>query len=132
MVDVTIRYECLSFLDAYRYHQITMNPDDKEKMAFITPRGTYCYNVVPFALKNVGATYQRTVKKMFGDKIGKTMEAYIDDMVVKCKFSLDHLHNLGRVFDVLLQYKLHLKRREMFVWGQFWQIPRLYGQSPRY
>lgn len=85
-----------------------MNPDDQEKTVFITPRGTYCYNVIPFGLKNAGATYQRTVNKMFGKKIGKTMKAYIDDMVVKSKLSSEHLDNLGHVFDVLLEYKLRL------------------------
>lgn len=101
--------ERLIFLDAYcGYHQIAMNPDDQEKTTFITPRGMYYYNVIPFGLKNAGATYQRIINKMFGNKIGKTMEAYIDDMVVKSKFGSEHLDNLGRVFDVLLQYKLRL------------------------
>lgn len=92
----SLGYERLSFLDAYRgYHQIAMHPDDQEKTAFITPQGTYCYKVVPFGLKNAGATYQRTVNKLFGNKIGKMMEAYIDDMVVKSKLSSEHLDNLG-------------------------------------
>jgi hypothetical protein len=60
-----------------------MNVADQEKTAFITPRGAYCYKVMPFDLKNAGATYQRTVTKMFGHIIGKTVEVYIDDMLIK-------------------------------------------------
>ena len=56
----------MSFLDAYRgYHQIHLYAADQEKTAFITPRGTYCYKVMPFGLKNAEATYQRLVTKMF-------------------------------------------------------------------
>jgi hypothetical protein len=60
-----------------------MNAPDQEKTAFITPRGAYCYKVMPFGLKNAGATYQRMVTKMFGHIIGKTVEVYIDDMLIK-------------------------------------------------
>jgi len=66
LVDATAGHARLSFMDAYRgYHQIAMEVADVEKTAFITPRGTYCYQVMPFGLKNAGATYQRMVSKMF-------------------------------------------------------------------
>ena len=82
----------MSFLDAYSgYHQIAMFSPDQENTAFITPRGLYCYKVIPFGLKNAGATYQRMVTKMFKEKLGVSMEAYIDDMVVKSKKKEDHL-----------------------------------------
>ena len=56
----------MSFLDTFqRYHQIAMNPTDQEKTTFITLRGIFCYKVVPFELKNVRATYQRMITKMF-------------------------------------------------------------------
>ena len=72
----------LSFLDAFSgYHQIPMHPPDTEKIAFITPRGLFCYNVMLFGLKNVKATYQRLVTKMFRPLLGKTVEVYIDDML---------------------------------------------------
>ncbi|CAL2264371.1 unnamed protein product [Prunus armeniaca] len=84
MVDDTAGYELLSFLDAYsEYNQIPMAIEDQEKMAFITERGLYCYTMMSFGLKNAGLTYQRLVNKMFKSHIGKTMEVYIDDMVVK-------------------------------------------------
>lgn len=79
-------------MEAYRgYHQIALVKDDHEKTAFIFPRGTYCYNVVPFRLKNARATFQRAITKMFLAKLGKTLEAYIDDMVYKSKLGVDHL-----------------------------------------
>ncbi|XP_028109132.1 uncharacterized protein LOC114307879 [Camellia sinensis] len=71
-------------------------PYHQEKTAFITPRGTYCYRVMLFGLKNAETTYQRMVTRMFKDQLGKTMEAYIDDMVVKSKFTTDHLTDLRK------------------------------------
>ena len=60
-----------------------MEPRDYEKTSFMTGQGTYCYQVMPFELKNAGATYQRLVNKMFHKQIGVCMEVYIDDMLVK-------------------------------------------------
>ena len=95
LIDATAGHDQMSFLDAYRgYHQIPLYAADQEKTAFITPRGTYCYKVMPFGLKNAGATYQRLVTKMFQAQLGKTVEVYIDDMVVKSKRSQDHLTDL--------------------------------------
>ncbi|GMP32862.1 hypothetical protein CsSME_00006426 [Camellia sinensis var. sinensis] len=109
LVDATSGHERMSFLDAYRgYHQIAMYPPDEEKTAFITPKGLYCYRVMPFGLKNAGATYQRLVTKMFKHLIGKTVEVYIDDMVVKTKESKGHLADLKEVFDILKRYRLRL------------------------
>ena len=84
LVDLASGHARLSFLNAFQgYHQIPMNDVDQDKTAFITPRGTYCYKMMPFGLKNAGATYERMVMKMFGHIIGKTVEVYIDDMLVK-------------------------------------------------
>ena len=91
IVDASARHGMLSFLDAFSgYHQIPMHSPDEEKKSFITPHGIYCYNVMPFSLKNDGATYQRLVTKMFHPLLGSTMEVYIDDMLVKSKQRLDH------------------------------------------
>ena len=76
----------MSFLDAFQwYHQIALAPEDQEKMTFISPDVNYHYTMMPFGLKNVGATYQWMMTRMFRDKIGRTVEVYIDDMVVKSK-----------------------------------------------
>ena len=85
-----------------------MAEDDMEKTAFITPKGTYYYKVMPFGLKNAGATYQRMVSRMFGQQIHDIMEVYIDDMVVKSRNAEDHLHHLAEVFEVLKKHKLRL------------------------
>ena len=91
IVDASAGHSMLSFLDAFSgYHQIPMHPPDAKKTSFITPHGLYCYNVMPFGLKNDGATYQRLVTKMFRPLLGSTMEVYIDDMLVKSKQRPDH------------------------------------------
>ena len=66
IVDAIAGHEILSFLDAFfGYHQIPLHPPDIEKMAFITPHGLYCYDMMPFGLKNAGVTYQRLVTTIF-------------------------------------------------------------------
>ena len=78
------------------------------KTAFITPHGLFCYNVMPFGLKNVGATYQRLVTKMFRLLLGKTIEVYIDDMLVKSKECVDHAEHLQEAFKLLRVYGMKL------------------------
>ena len=74
----------MSFLDAFQgYYQISLALDDLEKTAFVTPVGNYHYKVMPFGLKNAGSTYQWMITKMFEPQVGKNVEVYIDDMVVK-------------------------------------------------
>ncbi|XP_019244445.1 PREDICTED: uncharacterized protein LOC109224312 [Nicotiana attenuata] len=70
--------------------------------------GTYCYRFMPFGLKNAGATYQRLVTKMFKEQLGKTMEVYIDDMLVKSKRKEDHIDHLKEAFGILRQYGMKL------------------------
>nr|GEW38135.1 hypothetical protein [Tanacetum cinerariifolium] len=75
-------FKCL--LDAYKgYHQIQMVEQDEEKMDFHTSHGVYCHTKMPFGLKNAGATYQRLVDKAFDKQIGRNLEIYIDDLVIK-------------------------------------------------
>ena len=85
-----------------------MHPPDSEKMAFITPHGLYCYNVMPFGLKNVGATYQRLMTKIFRSLLGNTMEAYIDDMLVISKERFDYAKHLQEAFELLRRYGMKL------------------------
>ena len=72
-----------------------MDPDDQEKTSFITGQGTYRYRVMPFGLKNAGATYQRLVNRMFQMQIGTTMEVYIDDMLVKSTTAELHIAHMS-------------------------------------
>ncbi|XP_031101915.1 uncharacterized protein LOC116005818 [Ipomoea triloba] len=109
MVDETAGAELLSFMDAFKgYHQVMMAEEDEAKTAFITPDGLYCYRVMPFGLRSVGATYQRMVNALFGDLIGKTMEAYIDDMLVKSKDMHDHASDLRRSLEIMRRNQLRL------------------------
>ena len=85
-----------------------MAPTDEEKTAFITPHGLYCYKVMPFGLKNVGATYQRLMTKIFKPLVGRTVEVYIDDIVVKSKTREEHALHLQEVFHLLRKYGMKL------------------------
>ncbi|GJX97383.1 reverse transcriptase domain-containing protein [Tanacetum coccineum] len=62
-----------------------MAKEDEEKTAFITSQGIFCYSKMPFGLKNVGATYQRLVDKAFQKQIGRNLEVYVDDLVIKSR-----------------------------------------------
>ena len=78
-----------------------MAEEDQEKTAFITSQGLYCYRVMPFGLKNSRATYQRLVNQMFSKQIGRNVEVYVDDMLVKSKEEEDHLVDLKETFNTL-------------------------------
>ena len=83
-------------MDAFSgYKYIRMDPSDQENTSFVTGQGTYSYQVMPFGLKNVGATYQRLVNKMFQKHIGASMEVYIDDMLVKSVKAELHVAHLA-------------------------------------
>ena len=102
IVDAIAWHSILSFLDAFSgYHQIPLHLPDMEKTTFITPHGLYYYNVMPFGLKNVRATYQRMVTKIFRPLMVKSMQVYIDDMLVKSKERLDHRRHLQETFKLL-------------------------------
>jgi hypothetical protein len=109
VVDSTVGHEVLSFMDAFSgYNQIRMAESDQEKTSFTTDRGLYCYKVMPFGLKNAGATYQRLVNKMFEAQIGRNMEVYVDDMLVKSLTSCDHVTDMAEAFDTLRKYHMKL------------------------
>jgi hypothetical protein len=98
IVDSTAGCKTLSFLDAYSgYHQIKMKESDQLATSFITPFGMYCYTM-PFGLRNAGATYQRCMNHVFGEHIGRTVEAYVDDIVVKTRKAFDLLSDLKVTF----------------------------------
>ena len=109
LVDATFGHPKMSFLDAFQgYHQIALAPEDQEKTSFTTPIGNFHYKVMPFELKNARSTYQRMVTKMFKEQLGRNMEAYIDDMVVKSKAVEDYLTDLAKTFKTLQKHRLKL------------------------
>ena len=99
LVDNIVSHLMLSFMDGFsRYNHILMAPEDRENTAFITKWGTYCYKLMPFGLKNVGATYQRAATTLFHDMMHRDVEVYVDDMIVKSRDKADHLVALERFF----------------------------------
>jgi hypothetical protein len=102
IVDSTAGCELLCFLDAYfGYQQIKMKESDQLATSFITPFGMYCYVTMSFGLRNAGATYHRCMQHVFGDHIGRTVEAYIDDIVVKTRKTDDLVSDLNIAFGCL-------------------------------
>jgi len=100
----------LSIMDGFLgYNQIKIKESDQHKIAFRTPWGNFCYKVMPFGLKNAGATYQRAMTTMFHDFIHKTVEFYVDDILVKSKKKEDHVNDIKAAFDRMRQYKLRIK-----------------------
>ncbi|GKD71841.1 reverse transcriptase domain-containing protein, partial [Tanacetum coccineum] len=92
------RLKC--FLDAYKgYHQIQMAEEDEDKTAFYAGEGVFCYKKMPFGLKNAGATYQRLVDKVFSHQIGRNLEAYVDDMVIKSTSEKEMLKDIQETFE---------------------------------
>ncbi|KAL0462151.1 UNVERIFIED_CONTAM: Transposon Tf2-12 polyprotein [Sesamum latifolium] len=108
-IRMPLRTRALSFMDGSSgYNQIRMAPADEELTAFRTPKGIYCYKVMPFGLKNAGATYQRAMQRIFDDMLHKNVECYVDDLVVKSKKREDHLYDLRKVFERLRRYQLKM------------------------
>ena len=109
LVDSTAGHKLLSFMDTFsRYNQIRMDEADQEKTSFVTSQGLFCYEVMPFALKNAGATYQRLVNHIFRPQIGRNVEVYVDDMLVKSLDEGKHLDDLQETFNTLRRYSMKL------------------------
>jgi hypothetical protein len=89
-----------------------MKESDQLTTLFITPFGMYYYVTMPFGLQNVGATYQRCIQHIFGEYIGPTIEAYIDDIIVKTKKADDLVNDLDVAFKCLRakNIKLNLEK----------------------
>ena len=84
LVDNTTGHSLLSFMDRFfEYNQILIALEDMEKTSFITKWGTYYYRVIPFGMKNIGATYQRAATTISHDMMHCDVEVYVDDMIIK-------------------------------------------------
>jgi hypothetical protein len=109
LVDNIAQFSVFSIMDGFSgYYQIKMAPEDMEKTTFITPWGTFCYKVMPFGLKNAGATYQRAMVTIFHDMIHKEIEVYVDDMIAMSQEEEDHLVHLQKLFSRLRKFRLRL------------------------
>ncbi|GJV04312.1 reverse transcriptase domain-containing protein, partial [Tanacetum coccineum] len=106
-------YPFKCFLDAYKgYHQIQMAESDEEKTAFHTSHGVYCYTKMPFGLKNAGATYQRLVDKAFDSQVGRNIEVYVDDLVIKSHTKAEMLKDIDETFRTLRKINMKLNPKK--------------------
>lgn len=113
IVDLIAGNEMLSLMDDFfGYNQIKIAQEDQPKTTLTCPWGTYCWNVMPFSLKNAGATYQRTMTTLFHDMIHTIMEDYVDDFLAKSNTRDDHLNILAKIFDRLEQSNIRLNPKK--------------------
>lgn len=97
------------------YNQIKISLEDQEKTAFTCPWGTYCWNIMPFGLKNVGETFQREKMTIFHDMIHTFMEDYVDDLLAKSFTQVEHLGILDKIFQRLEQFQVRLNPKKCVV-----------------
>nr|GEV54232.1 reverse transcriptase domain-containing protein [Tanacetum cinerariifolium] len=103
----------MCFLDAYKgYHQIQFAEADEEKTSFHTGQGVYCYTKMPFGLKNAGATYQRLMDKAFEGQIGRNIEVYVDDLVVKSYTEAEMMRDIEETFRTLRKVNMKLNPKK--------------------
>ncbi|GJY14948.1 reverse transcriptase domain-containing protein [Tanacetum coccineum] len=101
------------FLDAYKgYHQIQMAKKDEEKTAFIISKGIFCYKKMPFGLRNVGETYQHLVDKAFHKQIGRNLEVYVDDLVIKSRTEDEIVRDIEETFKTLREINMKLNPKK--------------------
>jgi hypothetical protein len=113
VIDSTAGCERLSFLDAYSgYNQIRLKVEDEDKTAFITPHGVYCYTMMPFGLKNAGATYQWCMQACLKEQIGRNVEVYVDDIIIKSAKADSLLDDLREIFANLGRYSIKLNSKK--------------------
>ncbi|KAK8934997.1 hypothetical protein KSP39_PZI015020 [Platanthera zijinensis] len=109
LVDSAVGFSLMSFLDAFSgYHQIRMHPPDIKDVTFITEDGCFSYNMMPFGLKNAGATYQRMMDRIFREQKGRNLEVYVDDLMIKSQDLKSHIADLEETFATVRKYKMRL------------------------
>ncbi|GJY71572.1 reverse transcriptase domain-containing protein [Tanacetum coccineum] len=107
------RFPFKYFLDTYKgYHQIQMAKEDKEKIAFITNQGIFFYTKMPFGLRNVRATYQYLVDKAFHKQIGRNLEVYVDDLVIKIRTEDEIVRDIEETFQTLREINMKLNPKK--------------------
>nr|XP_023879253.1 uncharacterized protein LOC111991691 [Quercus suber] len=123
LVDSAAGSSMFSFMDGYSgYNQIRMPAKDTKKTAFRTLIRNFYYTMMPYGLKNSGATYQRTRTAIFHDMMHKELEDYMDDIVVKSKTRTGHLQVLEQVFKRCRKYKLHMNPMKCAFGGVCWEV----------
>ncbi|GKV39439.1 hypothetical protein SLEP1_g47204 [Rubroshorea leprosula] len=109
LVERAAGHERMSFLDASSgYHQVQLLLDYQEKTAFYAGDAIYCYVMMPFGLKNAGATYQKLVQIIFKLQIGRNIKVYVDDMIVTSVRVENHIGDLKETFQNLRRAQMKL------------------------
>ena len=125
LVDNIAGSALMSFMDGFsRYNQIKMAPKDATKTTFTTECEIYCYTVMPFGLKNTGATYQGMATALLHDMMHNEFEVYVDDMIVKSKDKGGHIINLRKFFERIKEYRLRLNPYKVYIWSNSWEVTR--------
>lgn len=128
LVDLIARHEMLSLMDGFLgYNQIEIAPEDQHNTAFTTPWGTFCYNVMPFGIKNAGVTYQRAMTVIFHDLIHIIMEDYVDDLLEKSRTQAENPTILKKIFEQLEHYKLWLNPKKVLHQKNCWVLQSFEG-----
>ncbi|GKB12129.1 reverse transcriptase domain-containing protein [Tanacetum coccineum] len=91
---------------------VMMTEGDEDKTTFFPEKGVFCYRKMPCGLKNVGATYQRLIDKVFSNQIGQNIEAYVDDIVIKSSSEEDMLIDIQETFDKLRSINMKLNPKK--------------------
>jgi hypothetical protein len=115
LLNAAAGHKILSFMDGNAgYNQIFMAPEDIHKTTFRVPGavGLFEYVVMTFGLKNAGATYQRAMNYIFHDLIGKLVEIYIDDFVVKSASVEGHLGDVRQVLERTRRFGLKMNPKK--------------------
>jgi len=116
MIDNMCDIERMYFMDEFSgYKQIKMYPKDEKHTSFRTPLGVYCYTVMPFGLKNTGVTYQWAMNTIFHEHIRKTIEFYVDDIIVKSHAKGNYIADLKRVFNIMQAHQLKMNPTKSFL-----------------
>ena len=117
LVDSAASSAMYSFMDDFSgYNQIMMAVIDKLKMSFTTEWGIYCYTIMPFRLKNVGATYQRIATTLLHGMIHKEIEVYVDDMVVRSETFEEHYRDIEKFMERLTKFNVRLNPKK-YIFG---------------
>src|SRR4051812_21925568 len=113
IIDLTAGCDLLSFLDSNSgYNHIRMKEEYEEHTSFITPYDVFCYRTMPFGLKNAGATYQRMMQAFLKEQIGRNVEVYVDDIVIKTYSANTLLDDLRETFAALNKYRIKLNPKK--------------------
>jgi hypothetical protein len=109
IIDQVAGCDMLNLLDCFsRYHQVWTRREDEAKTGFTTPFGIFCFVRMPEGLRNAGSTFNRMMKLILGNQLGRNASAYVDDIVIMSEREKDHIADLTETFDNMRRNGLKL------------------------